>query len=450
VRARPEGEQIFVDVDEGRLDKVIFLGGGAFETLRLRLDLQIQQDVFNQPELERQLTRMARRLGLGDFAYEIVPVPNVSSPKVQLDDYDSIEKISMGVVRPGRPYELHILVQPGVFRPGISPELEIDSVEGGAIGATYHSGRLFFQDDRWEVGGRIAGALRQKLDGSGSGFAFTRALGEFGYQTPPIAGVLRPSIRMLAMMTDRQRQDLHLESFMFGILDAGVHLLFIPIPHLRASLGGGLERRLLYSVEPVPGQPSEFGASYGVAQTRRYGEASLELTFDPESIRRDRHHRFGVDARIYGPPRDGLKSSTHLAAWYQKMFAFGWNEFWVELRGISRTGSVLFPEEESVGGSVLRGPFGGEYARTLGGLQLEYRFSVLRDVFKLGVFHNLAAYRAIDRVTDQEKLSFANALGLGAHALLIDEFQLDAWFGVGWSTHSKFDKGAALAIRQAF
>jgi len=40
VRARAEGEQIVVDVDEGRLDKIIFLGGGAFETLRLRLALR--------------------------------------------------------------------------------------------------------------------------------------------------------------------------------------------------------------------------------------------------------------------------------------------------------------------------------------------------------------------------------------------------------------------------
>src|SRR4051812_15688216 len=181
VRARADGEQIVVDVDEGRLDKVIFLGGGAFETLRLRLDLNIQQDVFNQPELERQLASMARRLGLGEFAYEIVPVPNISAPKVQLDDFEPIEKISGGAVRPGRPYELHILVQPGKFRPGISPEVEIDSVEGGALGATYHSGRLIFQDDRWEAGGRIAGALRQPLSGSGSTFTFTRALGEFGY-----------------------------------------------------------------------------------------------------------------------------------------------------------------------------------------------------------------------------------------------------------------------------
>src|ERR1700694_1768767 len=80
VRARAEGEQIFVDVDEGRLDKVIFLGGGAFETLRLRLDLQIQQDVFNQPELERQLASLARRLGAGGVAEGVLAGPERGLP----------------------------------------------------------------------------------------------------------------------------------------------------------------------------------------------------------------------------------------------------------------------------------------------------------------------------------------------------------------------------------
>jgi hypothetical protein len=237
---------------------------------------------------------------------------------------------------------------------------------------------------------------------------------------------------------------------MFATLEAGVHLLFIPIPHVRASFGGGIERRLLYSVEPVRGQISMFGPSYEIAQTREYGEARLELTFDPENIRRDRHHRLGIDGRVYSPPHPGESRSTHLTGWYQKMFFFGWNELWVELRGTSRTGFVVFPEEGSIGGEILRGPFGAEYARRFGGLELEYRYSFLRDVLKLGIFHNVAGYGAIDRVTDKEKLRLANAVGLGVHALLIDEFQLDAWFGVGWSTNGKFDRGAALAIRQAF
>jgi hypothetical protein len=447
VRARVEGEQIVVDIDEGRLDKVIFLGGGAFETLRLRLDLHIAQDVFNQPDLERQLRSLARRLGLGEFAYEIVPVPNVGPPQVQLDEIDPLEKMSFGVVRPGRPYELHILVQPGTFRPGLSPELEIDSVEGGAIGATWHSGRLIFQNDRWELGGRVAGALRQDLEGGNTSFVFTRALAELRYETAPIAGVLRPALRASAGLSDRQRPDLLLESFMFATLDAGVELVFTPIPHIRTSLGGGLERRLLFSLDPVTG--SAFDTSYKITQTRQYAEGALELTFDPESLRRDRHHRLGVDARVYGPPHTGEKSALHVGAWYQKMFPFGWNELAVEAHGMSRTGYVLFPEEGSIGG-VLRGPFGDVYARRWAGLQLEYRYSFLRDVFKVGVFHNIVGYGAIDRTTDAEKLTFANALGLGAHALIIDEFQLDAWYGVGWSSTGKFDHGAALQIRQAF
>jgi len=449
VRARADGDQIVVDIDEGRLDKIIFLGGGAFETLRLRLDLNIQQDVFNQPDLERQLRSLARRLGLGEFAYEIVPVPNVAAPAVQLTEIDSIEKISSGVVRPGRPYELHILVQPGKFRPGISPELEVDSVEGGAIGATYHSGQLIFQDDRWEVGSVIAGALRQQLDGSGSTFSFTRATGQIRYDAPSITGVLRPSLRARAELTDRQRPDLQVESYKFATFEGGVHLVFAPGAYVRTSLGGGLEHRSLFDVEPVPGK-SAFDSSYSFRHTRRYAEAALDLTFDPDNIRRDRHHILSFDARIYGPPQEGQDSSLHLAGTYQKMFPFGWNELWIEMHGLSRTGFVLFPEENSVGGAVLRGPFGDEYARRVGGLQVEFRYSFLRDAFKLGIFHNLAAYGAIDRVTNAEKLTFADALGLGVHALLIDEFQLDAWFGVGWSTTHRFDRGAALAIRQAF
>src|SRR5437868_1488113 len=59
VQARVQGEQIAVEIDEGRLDKTIFLGGGSFETLRLRLDLHLHDDVFNKPELERQLKGLA-------------------------------------------------------------------------------------------------------------------------------------------------------------------------------------------------------------------------------------------------------------------------------------------------------------------------------------------------------------------------------------------------------
>src|SRR5256885_13734183 len=83
VRARAQGEQIVVDIDEGRLDKIIFLGGGAFETLRLRLDLNLRDGVFNKPDLERQLAALAERLRLGEFAYGGGPVAHVEPQGLQ-------------------------------------------------------------------------------------------------------------------------------------------------------------------------------------------------------------------------------------------------------------------------------------------------------------------------------------------------------------------------------
>jgi hypothetical protein len=448
VRARVQGEQIAVDIDEGRLDKTIFIGGGAFETLRLRLDLRLQNDVFNQPELERQLRSLGRRLGLSGFAYEIVPVANVPVSSLKLEGVDPLEELSLGLLRPGRPFELHILIQPGVFRPGISPEVEINSLEGGAIGATYHGGRFLFEVDRFDLGGRVAGAVRQGLaPGSGSGFAFTRALGEGAFATAPLWGVARPSIRGRVDLSNRQRPDLNLDSFQFFTLDGGVQLLLWPVPHLRASLGAGMERRMLFGIQEVGPPPMEISS---IAQSRLYAAATLELTFDPTVVRRDHHHQASIEARVYGAPRDGTSGAVHLQAHYQKLFAFGWNDLWLEARGISRTGFVLFPEEVSIGGDTLRGPFGAEYARRLAALGVEFRYSIVRDLFKLGVFHNLVAYGRLDRGPNTERLALADSFGLGLHALLLDEFQLDAYFGMGLASGGRSDRGASLNIHQAY
>jgi hypothetical protein len=141
----------------------------------------------------------------------------------------------------------------------------------------------------------------------------------------------------------------------------------------------------------------------------------------------------------------------HLTFGWQKMWAIGWNELWLNAHALSRSGFVLFPEEQSVGdGDFLRGVFGSDYVRRIAGLDIEFRYSLLRDVFKIGFFHNGAMYGAVDRAAGTEKLALSDALGLGVHALIIDEFQLDAYFGVGWSKDGRFDRGAALAIRQAF
>ena len=60
------------------------------------------------------------------------------------------------------------------------------------------------------------------------------------------------------------------------------------------------------------------------------------------------------------------------------------------------------------------------------------------------------AYGSLGRAAGTESFALADPFGFGVHALLIDEFALDAYFGIGFATGTRFDRGAALSIRQAF
>ena len=73
VRGKVVGEQIVLDIDEGRLDKIIVLGEGLVETLRFRMDLSMPAGVFNRPALERQLRVLGERYRLRHYSYELVP-----------------------------------------------------------------------------------------------------------------------------------------------------------------------------------------------------------------------------------------------------------------------------------------------------------------------------------------------------------------------------------------
>ena len=446
VKTHLAGEQIAVEVDEGQLDKVIFLGGGTIETLRLKLDLTLPERVFNRPHLERQLREMAKRVGLAEFAYELVPVDAPGKQfGPQLDEIAPLDELPL--FKPGRPYELHILIMPGPFRRGFSPELEIDSLEGYGIGGDYQSMKLVFPDDHWHFGGRVAGAVRNRLDTGATRLSFTRLTGDGTWEGPAISPGIRPVLRGRVDLSDRQRADLRLESFKFATLDADLALRVQPSGTVRLSLGLGLERRFLFSAERLPDTVADTAS---LAQTRAFGEATLVVRLNPTELRRDRGHELSLEARLYGRGGADRSGSVRLLGRYQKMIPFGWNELWLEGHGEYRDGDILFPEEQSIGGDPLRGPFGSVYARKLLSFGTEFRYSLLRDVFKAGLFHNAVAFGEINRLTNAESPLLANSFGLGVHALIYEEFALDAWFGFGFEGGGRTDRGAALQLRQAF
>jgi hypothetical protein len=451
VQARAENGQIIVDLDEGHLDKVAFIGADVFQTLRLKMDLHMPEKVLNKPELERQLKSLSDRLHLAEFAYELVPSPDYPASGPQLDQVSELEELSFFM--PGFPYELHILVVPGPFHPGLSPQIEINSLEGGGLGLGYNGEHLFQRDDRWRLQGRGAFGLRDHLDplSGGSRPVFTHANAEVGWDGPPFRWMsTRLSWRAAAEVINRQRRDLNLESVEFATLSASLDAKLSFTKFFGVTLGGGLERRFLFAAQAGPTTLSAPPVDTSpIAQTRPFVELIASVVFNPEELRRDRKHTLDLQARSYAAMgQAGHAVRTDLR--YEKLFPIGWHELWLTVRGAWLSGDVLYTEEQSLGSEALRDVFSNTYARKIAGAGLEFRWSLLRDLFKVGLFDNIAAYGALDRLSRTESQAFADSFGLGVHALFIDEFQLDLYFGVGFRNDGAFGSGASLQIRQAF
>src|SRR5256885_9973899 len=82
VRATVKGDQIAVEIDEGRLDKIIVLGEGLMETFRFKLELALPAGVFNRPILERQFPGLAAGPRLRPYPFQPVPgaLPGSTGP----------------------------------------------------------------------------------------------------------------------------------------------------------------------------------------------------------------------------------------------------------------------------------------------------------------------------------------------------------------------------------
>jgi len=143
VRAKVNGEHIAVDIDEGRLEKIVVFGEGIMETFRFKLELAMPSGVFNRPALEGQLRVLADRYRLRHYSYELVPA------EVQENPGQSIDELDLAGIRPGLRYELHILIATSPWSRGFSPEVSIGSPEGIGAGGEYREQDFFVPDDRW-------------------------------------------------------------------------------------------------------------------------------------------------------------------------------------------------------------------------------------------------------------------------------------------------------------
>ena len=462
VSATLKDAQIVVDIDEGRVDRIVFLGESAVGTLLFRLQTLLPFNIFDRPLLQRQLAQLKEQFNLRSVRWQIVSVGKKEDP-LPIEALQNLRDEALRRLRAGdlavRPtgFELRIIVE-HYHRGGFSPVLGIGA-NGIEIGVGYQRPDLLLRDDTVELETRVAGNSRQRIN-TGQHELFLSHLSEaVRWFSPRLFrnDRLRFFVEGGADLISRQRIDLDLNSFSFFTLDGSLNLNAALGRNVSLSVGAGYERRWLFDVQPAtpttPLLPQV--AATPRAQTRLFGTVSLHALLPPEELRYDRKHRADLLCTIYGLPSVPVlapnqpRLQARIEGQYQRVRYFGYHELWLQARSYLLFGDVPFPDDHQVS-DVTRGTFGNLFVRKVGGPRVEFRFALLRDVLQFGIYDDAALYGALDRASN-ETLHFANTVGFAVHALLLDSFQLDIYLGTGITTQQgNVNTGLALSLVQAY
>ena len=443
-RVVPSGGRLLVDVDEGHVEKIVFIGAGSLRTLQLKLDLNMPHHVINLPHLERQLDMMREKYKLGEVTYRLAASGTTGHKRPQVESLGKV--VGHEVIPRESRYELHILLGQGNWGTGLTFDLEYNFPDGLTTGAGYRGTGMLMERDRWKLGALLGGNLRENLDDEEPYVALSRASLQFRWYTPPLLWTgLRPFLWLSSNLTSRQRSDLDLENYFSERLDASANLEIELVRGLSVSGGAGAQELLVFGIDQLPDPAVDVKSMH---QYRTFARGSVDLDFSTRQARLDKKHKIMVSGRRYWS--DEVVTLSKATFRYQKVFDYGWDDLWLKLRGVMMFGDVLFYDQEPVGGRHLRGVFGTRYfVEQVGSLALEYRWSLTRDLFKVSIFHDAAVFE-FAASPDQEELTFANAFGVGVHALALDAFQFDVYYSFGFSSDEQFDYGLAAGFQKVY
>lgn len=443
-RARAAGGRIRVQVDEGRLAKVVVRGRDAVSTLVLQLQLDLPYDVFNRPQLERMLQRF--RAGGARVGYQLVPVRTVSHSGPQLDP---LALLPGGAPLPAMAaYELHIAFESGGRRSGFNllAGIDPDSIRAGG---GYAVSPMFIAGDRLELQAQVGANYFSDLRRQADELHFSRAFADVRWLAPGFLGdTLRPTVRLREDILRRQRQDLLVETYWWNRLEGAIGLGIEPRDEIKLGVEIGLQRRDLFHVIQL-GDAGEAPAVEPASELRAFFGLDGRIVLDPDRLRIDRRHRLQFEARQLV---DEERRSIWLAdADYRRVFEFGWNDLWLRAAAGGVAGSYTIADAIPMSGRYLRGVFGHAlYMDRAAALGLEFRLSLTRDIFKIGLFHEAAIVREARGIDPVGQVRFGDSFGPSFHALVLDALQLDIYYAAGFLSDGPFDHGVSLRVEKAF
>ena len=437
------GGRVRVTIDEGRLATIVVRGRDTVTTLAVRLGIKLPYGVFNRPQLERMLEPY--RDDGASVTYALVPVRAVDHIGPQVDP---LQLLPGSEPQPARgAYELRIEFTGTARRGGFTVVAGIDP-DSIRAGGGYSWPSVLFADDRVELQSQVGANYFEDLERGTDELHFSRVFGDGRWLSPTVLGdLLRPTLRVREDLLRRQRQDLLVQTYWWNRLEGALGLTIEPWIGTQLTAELGVQQRDLFAVDQL--EDADIPRVEPSSTLLGFAGLSVRIFFDPDQLRLDRRHRFDFDVRRYGGT--GSQSFWAIDAEYKKVFGFGWNDLRLRatIGGVASNYGIA--DAVPMTGRFLRGVFGHSvYLDQAAALGLEYRFSLLRDVFKVGLFHEGAVFREARNPNPTHERSFANSFGPSFHALVMDVLQFNLYYAVGFTSEGDFDHGVSLQLEKAF
>jgi len=450
VEAQVSPSQVYLHVDEGRLDKIIFLREGTFANIELKFAVYLPSEVFNRPLLEEKLNALVADSNVIAAHYELVPTRPVEHAGIQVKEPRIIRGLRL--LNPGSHHELHIRLERRVKRAGFNLGLGFSGSEGFYGKAGFREGGVILPGDRLEVGTRAGFYLGDSISSSRNPFGISRAQGKLRWSPLPLGfDDVRTFLVVDANLYGRKRDDLSILNYYYIPISGGLVFDAVILDSLNLSLGGGVEQRFLTGVDDGE-QPLAVLDVTPTDDLRFYLDFSAELTFNPKELRADRLHRLTLGVRFLGEgTAEGSTAITKATLTYENTHTFGWDELRYGLKAAHFLGSVPFYEEMSIGDGFLRSGFGTQvWVRRAAAISIEYRLSLSRDTLKFSVFNDLTGYERLDERRESNGYAAADTFGAGLHVLLFDAFQINTYLGLTVDQHLGLDLGVKAELTRAF
>lgn len=425
------GPRFTVHIDEGKLERITFVGAGVLRTLVLQVEFYLPNKVFHAPSVDHALERCKKRYSLANAYYWV-------------QELEPPERAPDGTLVPRR--ELRVYLVSRQAR-GWGLGIALSSTYGVVPSISFADSDAMFDGDRIELRFGVSFPYRQYLFTESPEFVWVHGFGKGTYRLPSIfAKRLQPAVEGSYEMSRLGRSDLvpPLRGYLQnrGTIAVSAELRLSPILALGAAVG--FASTTIWDITVPDDVPTSTYPNQGIEALLL--RASSKLTFDQHNLRTDL--RTELNTQLEAEIAPGKLWVAKGTAQGQYVRCFGFHCLLVQAQGMLLAGQVNYWNQRPLA-DFLRVFFDNRFwIEEAFSVQAAFRFALWGEKAQLGIFHDLAVF-ADRRDPENTEPALANAFGPSLHLLLFDVFALDLYYGFGFAPGG-FDHNLVFRLEKVF